>query len=181
MIRIGMNPNLFTIGSFTMSWHGLLMLLAGLAGVTEHGAGLASGLLNTTQQIGGAIGVAIASYTLVDKDGIRYAAALPYLELVLLPLALVALPTVYARRGGAALRAQLDPATLAAAVGSFGAYALFLVALRLARAPAVAAVRETSVVVAAGLAAIFLRERVTAERLAGAAAVAGGVALLALS
>ena len=35
--------------------------IAGLASVAEHEAGLASGLLNTTQQIGGAIGVAIAS------------------------------------------------------------------------------------------------------------------------
>src|SRR3954452_6626469 len=35
--------------------------IAGLAGVAEREAGLASGLLNTTQQIGGAIGVAIAS------------------------------------------------------------------------------------------------------------------------
>ena len=35
--------------------------IAGLAGVGEHEAGLASGLLNTSQQLGGAIGVAIAS------------------------------------------------------------------------------------------------------------------------
>ena len=35
--------------------------IAGLAGIAEHEAGLASGLLNTSQQIGGAIGVAIAS------------------------------------------------------------------------------------------------------------------------
>jgi EmrB/QacA subfamily drug resistance transporter len=35
--------------------------IAGLAGVAEHEAGLASGLLNTTQRIGGAIGVAVAS------------------------------------------------------------------------------------------------------------------------
>jgi EmrB/QacA subfamily drug resistance transporter len=35
--------------------------IAGLAGVEEHRAGLASGLLNTTQQVGGAIGIAIAS------------------------------------------------------------------------------------------------------------------------
>lgn len=35
--------------------------IAALAGVTEQEAGLASGLLNTTQQLGGAIGVAIAS------------------------------------------------------------------------------------------------------------------------
>jgi len=35
--------------------------IAALAGVAEHQAGLASGLLNTTQQLGGAIGIAIAS------------------------------------------------------------------------------------------------------------------------
>jgi EmrB/QacA subfamily drug resistance transporter len=35
--------------------------IAALAGVAEHQAGLASGLLNTTQQLGGAIGVAVAS------------------------------------------------------------------------------------------------------------------------
>jgi EmrB/QacA subfamily drug resistance transporter len=35
--------------------------IAALAGVKEHQAGLASGLLNTSQQIGGAVGIAIAS------------------------------------------------------------------------------------------------------------------------
>jgi EmrB/QacA subfamily drug resistance transporter len=35
--------------------------IAALAGVAQHEAGLASGLLNTTQQLGGAIGVAMAS------------------------------------------------------------------------------------------------------------------------
>jgi EmrB/QacA subfamily drug resistance transporter len=35
--------------------------IGALAGVTEHRAGLASGLLNTSQQLGGAIGIAIAS------------------------------------------------------------------------------------------------------------------------
>jgi sugar phosphate permease len=35
--------------------------IAALAGVEERRAGLASGLLNTSQQLGGAIGVAIAS------------------------------------------------------------------------------------------------------------------------
>jgi sugar phosphate permease len=35
--------------------------IGALAGVTEHDAGIASGLLNTSQQLGGAIGVAVAS------------------------------------------------------------------------------------------------------------------------
>jgi EmrB/QacA subfamily drug resistance transporter len=37
------------------------MSIAALAGVQEHQAGLASGLINTSQQIGGALGVAIVS------------------------------------------------------------------------------------------------------------------------
>jgi hypothetical protein len=37
------------------------MSIAALAGVAPHEAGLASGLINTSQQIGGALGVAIAS------------------------------------------------------------------------------------------------------------------------
>ena len=128
-----------------------------------------------------AIGCAIAGYTLVDKEGLQHAASIPYLELVLLPVALVGVPLAAARRGTHALRAQLTWSTLVAAVGSFGAYALILAALRLAPAPEVAAVRETSVVIAALLAGTFLRERVSVERLAGAVAVAGGVALIALS
>jgi len=35
--------------------------IGGLAGIAEHEAGLASGLLNTSQQLGGAVGTAIAS------------------------------------------------------------------------------------------------------------------------
>jgi MFS family permease len=43
--------------------------IAALAGVAEHEAGLASGLLNTSQQLGGAIGVAIASTIAATRAG----------------------------------------------------------------------------------------------------------------
>jgi uncharacterized membrane protein len=55
-----------------------------------------------------------------------------------------------------------------------------LAALQRASAASVAAVRETSVVIAALLAAAVVKERVSAARLAGAVLVASGVALLAL-
>jgi drug/metabolite transporter (DMT)-like permease len=154
---------------------GVCLVAAGVLlvrGVRHGAAGLPIGL---------AIGCAIASYTLVDKQGLHHASPIPYLELSMIPVALAAVASVAARRGVAPLRAQLDVPTVAAGAGSFGAYALFLFALRLAPAPGVAAVRETSVVFAAGLAALFLHERVTPLRLAGAGVVAGGVALLALS
>jgi MFS transporter len=56
--------------------------IAGLAGVAEHETGLASGLLNTSQRIGGAIGVAVAStvaashYNTMIAGGSAHAAAL---------------------------------------------------------------------------------------------------------
>ena len=43
--------------------------IGGLAGVAEHEAGLASGLINTSQQLGGAIGVAIASTVAATRLG----------------------------------------------------------------------------------------------------------------
>ena len=53
-----------------------------------------------------------------------------------------------------------------------------LAALERASAASVAAVRETSVVIATLLAAVVLKERVTPVRVAGAILVAGGVAIL---
>ena len=83
------------------------------------------------------------------------------------------------RRGGApAVRAAVGPASAAAGIATFGAYVLVLAALARAPAASVAAVRETSVVIATALAAPFLRERVGALRLAGAVLVVAGVALL---
>jgi EmrB/QacA subfamily drug resistance transporter len=42
--------------------------IAGLAGVAEHETGLASGLLNTSQRIGGAVGVAVASTVIASHS-----------------------------------------------------------------------------------------------------------------
>jgi EmrB/QacA subfamily drug resistance transporter len=51
----------FLIGGIGMAFVFIPMSIGALAGVAPHEAGVASGLLNTTQQIGGAIGVAIAT------------------------------------------------------------------------------------------------------------------------
>jgi drug/metabolite transporter (DMT)-like permease len=179
----GSAPVLVLIGSALVLGHavstgqaiGVCLVAAGVVlvrGLHRGAEGVAIGLT---------IGIAIASYTLVDKEGLRHATPIPYLELVLLPVAAIAIGSLLLRRGPAPLRAQASLRVLMAAVGSFGAYALFLFALRLTAAPSVAAVRETSVVIAAGMAALILHERVTALRLAGAVTVAAGVFLLAVS
>jgi uncharacterized membrane protein len=126
-----------------------------------------------------AIAACIAAYTLVDNEGIRHAAPLPYLELVLAGPAVVYAGTLVAAKGRGALRAELTAPTLAAGVAMFGAYALVLAALELAAAAPVAALRETSVVIATALAAALLRERVTRGRRLGAALVAAGIVVLA--
>ena len=124
-----------------------------------------------------AIAGAIAGYTLVDRYGVREANPLTYLELVLVVPAIAYAAFVGRRRARAALTVR----TAAAGLAMFGAYALVLAALRLASAASVAAVRESSIVIAVALAAVVLREPVSRWRLAGAALVAAGVALIALS
>jgi drug/metabolite transporter (DMT)-like permease len=129
-----------------------------------------------------AIGAAIASYTLLDKQGLKHAAPLAYLELVVGVSALIYVPALAYRRGAAALRAEFQPAALLAGLGMFGAYGLVLAAIKLAPSSslaAVQAVRESSVVLAVVLARLLLGERVSGLRLAGALAVVAGVAAIA--
>ena len=126
------------------------------------------------------IGACIAGYTLVDKHGVTHAGPLSYLELVFGLTAVAYVSGVWRARRGAALRAAVNRRTLLAGVGFFGAYALTLAALRLAPAASVSAVRESSVVMATAFLAFSGRERVGPERLAGAAAVVVGIALISL-
>jgi drug/metabolite transporter (DMT)-like permease len=123
---------------------------------------------------GVAIGAVIAAYTLVDSEGVERADPIAYLALVVAPCALV-YPFVAKVRPDVGVRSALT------AAATFGAYLLVLAALRLAPAAPVSAVRESSVVIAALLSAVVLHEKVDAKRLAGAVAVAAGVAAIALS
>ena len=53
-------PGYLLVG-FALPFTFIPVSIAALAGVQQHEAGLASGLINTAQQIGGAVGVAVAS------------------------------------------------------------------------------------------------------------------------
>jgi drug/metabolite transporter (DMT)-like permease len=149
---------------------GGIVLVRGLSGDAD-----AAGLLLAL-----AIGISIAGYTLVDKEGIEHARVIPYFVLVLVPTALVALAWHATRRRFSHIRAEIRWSTVGASVFAFAAYGLVLAALTLASAPAVAAVRETSILFAVALGAMVLNERVDRARALGAAAVVVGVALVAL-
>ncbi len=167
------------LGAATSAWQvtGVVLVAAGVVlvrGLRRPDAPAAAGLAL-------ACGACIAGYTIVDAHALDHAAALPYLWVVLALTAVVYVPLVARSRGAAALRHAWRRETLLAALLFFGAYLLVLAALRLAEPGPVAAVRETSVVVATALGALILHERVTAARAAGALVVVAGAALIALS
>jgi drug/metabolite transporter (DMT)-like permease len=121
-----------------------------------------------------AIGAVIAAYTLVDSEAVERADPIAYLALVIAPCA--ALYPAVTRT-----RPDLSARTALTAAATFGAFLMVLAAFRLAPAAPVAAVRETSVVIAAILAAAVLHESVGPRRMAGAAIVAAGVAAMVLA
>lgn len=128
-----------------------------------------------------ATGVSIAGYTVIDAQGVRATpSALSYIAWIYLTLG-----------GGIGLLFALwrGPRFLLAARGEWKAgliagalsivtYGLALYAYRLGDTPRLAALRETSILFAVGIAVIFLRERMTGGRIAGTVAIAGGAALL---
>lgn len=122
------------------------------------------------------VGVTIATYTVLDKHGLEHAATLPYLWVEVGSAGLLFAAWVGPRRVATALGAR----SVAVGAGAFGSYGLVLAALEIAPAAAVAAVRETSVVFAVAIAALFLGEKVSTARAAGAVVVSAGVALVAL-
>jgi len=134
--------------------------------------------------VGAAFGVAVASciaaYTLVDKHGIEHASPVVYLELAMIPATIGYVGfLLVTEHGPTRVRTAARPLPALAGILSFVAYALVLAALARASAAAVASVRETSVLIAAFLAAPLAGERVGAGRLSGAALVVAGVALIA--
>jgi EmrB/QacA subfamily drug resistance transporter len=65
---------LYLVFALGLAFAFIPVTIAGFIGVPPHQAGLASGLLNTTQQIGGAIGVAVTSTIFVSRAKAVHAA-----------------------------------------------------------------------------------------------------------
>jgi drug/metabolite transporter (DMT)-like permease len=159
---------------------GVCLVALGIVLVRGVGSGHGDG-----RGIGAAFGVAVASciaaYTLVDKHGIEHASPVVYLELGMIPATIGYVGFLFVTQHGTArVRAAARPLPALAGLLSFVAYALVLAALSRAPAAAVASVRETSVLIAAFLAVPLAGERVGPGRLAGAALVVAGVAMIAL-
>jgi drug/metabolite transporter (DMT)-like permease len=124
------------------------------------------------------IAVLIGGYTLIDKRGLNFADALPYLFLVVGIPGSVYMAAVLARGGLPRVRAATSWPVVLGGIEVVGGYGLVLAALTLAPAASVSAVREVSVVMATAMAAIIVRERVEPARWLGSVVVVGGIALV---
>ena len=156
------------------------------AGICLVGAGvlLVRGLKRHADRTGVLLGlgtaVTIAGYTLIDNEGVEHANPIAYLELATTFAGLTYATGVLFAKGPEAIRSEVNGLNVLAGLAMFGAYALVLAALQLAAAAPVAAVRETSIVIATAGAALILKERFGPARLVGAVLVVLGIALLGL-
>jgi drug/metabolite transporter (DMT)-like permease len=128
-----------------------------------------------------ATGAMIASYTVSDAIGVRLSGSpLPYIGWMLMLFAIpIVTVTVILRRGRMApfLRARWKVGA-AAVLLNFGSYGIAIFALSLGAMAPVSALRETSVIFAALIGALVLKEPFGRARIAAACTVAAGVVVM---
>lgn len=164
-----------------LAWAGVLAVCCGVMVL-----GLAPQALRSPRALAFALAnaVIIAAYTVVDGLGVRAAGdALAYVAAFFVLDALPYGTLVLARRSRATVlahaRARL-PVALPAAVATIASYGIALWAMTRAPVAMVAALRETSVLFAALLAAWLLKERLSPLRGIGIATILLGVVALRL-
>jgi drug/metabolite transporter (DMT)-like permease len=125
-------------------------------------------------------GLCTMTYSLADKRGAAYLNPMLYNNIInlgaLLPLAGLAHP-----QGLAEARRQVRKyfkEALFIGFGCMGTYCLILWTLRLERASYVVSLREFSIVVAALLGFVFLKEKVSPLKLTGIAGITAGILLI---
>ncbi|GAA2747643.1 MULTISPECIES: EamA family transporter [Kitasatospora] len=162
---------------------GVLVISLGLAGLA-----LAGGIPGRAQlpalTAALATGTLIAAYTVVDGTGVRRAASVGgYIAWMFVVQAIAVLAVAFAVRGRTLLtvdRGSWAPG-LAGGVMSLTAYGLVVWAQSYGELATIAALRETSIVIAALIGAIVFRERLGRLRLAASATVLTGIAVLQLT
>ena len=165
-------------GIYIMAWWGRVQLRWSLPDFSrlrhQNAAGIGYALLT---------GLCIALYTIVDKQGVAYISPFLYLYLMTAGVAAGMLPYIIRNHGWRAIGGEwrTEPWAIPAASGLvYLAYGLALSALRISEVSYVAPAREVGMLFALALGAVVLRERITRGRLAGAALIAAGLAVITL-
>lgn len=187
-IARGSAPMLVALGGFLIvgerlsaaEWLGVALVSAGLIGLAFqngrfHREAAPAALLT---------GVSIAAYSVADGIGGRLAAnALAYLGWMSVIWSLAMLAIYLYARGWRSLAARPRRDVAAAGAGglmAIGGYGIIIWAMTVSPMGPVSALRETSVVFAAVIARVFLRERLSILRIAACVIVAVGAVCLAL-
>jgi drug/metabolite transporter (DMT)-like permease len=129
------------------------------------------------------VGLCVVCYSLLDKVGVTHAHPVVYINFSTIVACALLSPFVLTARGER-LRAVWPSGwkmSLLIGVGVPGTYLLILFAFRLAQASYVVAAREFSVVAGAVLGILFLREKLSAGKAAGIAAIVSGLVLVRLA
>jgi drug/metabolite transporter (DMT)-like permease len=164
-------------------WIAVALIGGGIVSLAIHGIGT---ITHNPKGVAYAFVTAgfIATYTIIDASGARasnsvnsYAVWLFFLHGI--PMVSITL-ILRGRRFWTAARAHWRPSIFGGII-SFLAYWIVLWALTFTNVAPVAALRETSVIFAAVIAALFLKEQFGWQRIAAASIVATGVILLAIS
>ena len=184
-IARGISPVLVTIGAFlfagetvgTASVVGVLLVSGGILSLAF------SGRRSTIATLPYALatGCFIGAYSVTDGIGGRLSGHPVGYTVWMCLLWGATMPLVYiALRDWRGLRRGTRETLVAAGGGlvSLGAYGIIIVAMSLGSMGPVSAVRETSVVFAALLGWLFLKEKLTARRLVACAVVAGGAMII---
>ncbi|MGI5125639.1 EamA family transporter [Pseudonocardia sp. CA-107938] len=158
---------------------GVAVISIGLLSLAVDGGRVAR---STLPALGAAVatGICIAGYTVVDAAAVATTPVPVYASWLFL-LQGAAMPAIALARRKRALFAQPRSAVLAGLGGgvvSVAAYGLVLVAQTSGATAAVAALRETSIIVGALIGTVFLGERFGRRRVIAAAVVAVGIVLV---
>lgn len=131
-----------------------------------------------------AAGAFIASYMVVDGLGVRvsgsatgYAASQAVVAGFMIPLAFVAIR----RRAPSLPRGKQGAMIIIAGILSALGYCVAVWAMSLSTMGGVSAIRETSILFAALIGIVVLREKITFQKIIGAIAITGGVVSLSIS
>jgi drug/metabolite transporter (DMT)-like permease len=160
---------------------GIAVISAGLLSLALDGGRLTRAALPA---LGAAVatGICIAGYTVIDAAAVRTTPVPVYAAWMFLLQGPV-LPAIALARRGRRLAGQMRSVLVAGLGGgliSIAAYGLVLVAQTSGATAAVAALRETSIVIGAIIGAFFLGERMGVRRVVAAAVVAAGILLVSL-
>jgi drug/metabolite transporter (DMT)-like permease len=184
-ISRGSSPVLVALGAMIFAHEainiisaiGIVLVSAGIVSLAFQGKGLRSDFLPAALTTG----VLIGAYTVVDGIGVRLAgSSVAYTNSMFLLWSITMPPIFYAMRGRPPAYTGAQTAmALAGGLVSLLAYGIVIWAMQYDAMGVVSALRETSVVYAAIIGRVFLKETLTARRITSCAAIAMGAACLA--